>query len=125
MSPWTHGCPVYINSGSRGPIRPPATGAGPRVARSGSGSAGPRTQKVPENESEHGQDDYQDRPKHLRARVRAALKDIDDRPDVGDQDNQTEYALILHEASFLLLPVATPHPCAPSRLKIVRSEAPR
>jgi hypothetical protein len=25
-------------------------------------------------------------------------KDIDDRPDVGDQDNQTEYALVLHAA---------------------------
>jgi hypothetical protein len=62
------------------------------------GSAGPRAQKVPEDESEHGEDDHQDRPKHLRAGVRAALKDIDDRPDVGDQDNQTEYALVLHAA---------------------------
>jgi hypothetical protein len=62
------------------------------------GPAGLGTQKVPKNESKHGQDDYEHGPKDFFAGIRCALKNVDDRPDVGDQDNQTEYALVLHVA---------------------------
>src|ERR1700735_3129457 len=65
------------------------------------GLSGFRTQKVPKNEAEHGQDDHQHRPKYFLPGIRAALKDIDDRPDVGDQNYETEQALVLHFLSSL------------------------
>src|SRR6202167_5881130 len=83
MTAWTHDCPVYLIARRAG-------------AAMSLGFAGLGSQKIPENESEHGQDDHQHRPENFLARIRAALKDIDDRPDIGDQNDETEQTLVLH-----------------------------
>src|SRR5580692_8422722 len=92
MTAWTHDCPVYLIGGLS-----PAVSAGRRAGAAMSlGLAGLGSQKIPKNESEHGQDDHQHRPENFLARIRAALKDIDDRPDIGDQNDETEQTLVLH-----------------------------
>jgi len=68
------------------------------------GSAGPWTEKIPKDETEHWQHDDQDSPQNLSAGVGAALEDVHDRPDIGDQDDQTPYTSIFHHPyPFLML----------------------
>jgi hypothetical protein len=67
------------------------------------GPAGFRSQKIPKNETEHGQNDDQNGPEYFSSRIRAALKDVDDCPHIGDQHDETEQALVLHFSSSLLL----------------------
>ena len=71
--------------------------------RSALGLAGLGAQKIPKNESEHGEEDHQDRPENFLSGIRAALKDVDDRPDIGDQNYKAEQTLVLHFLSSLLL----------------------
>jgi hypothetical protein len=61
-------------------------------------SSGLWTEKVPEYEPEQGQQDDQNGPKHFASRIRRTLKDVHDRPDIGDQNDQTAQTLILHAA---------------------------
>jgi hypothetical protein len=73
----------------------------------GLGPSGLGAQKIPKNESEHGEDDHQDCPKDLLSRICAALKDIDDGPDIEYQNNKTAQALVLH-VSIILIGIAKP-----------------
>src|SRR5258708_23961959 len=66
------------------------------------GLAGLGSQKIPKYETEHGQDDHQNRPEYFPSRIPAALKDVDDGPDIGNQNDETEQALVLHFLSSLL-----------------------
>src|SRR5258707_12086899 len=102
MTARTHDDPVYTNSGT--------AASRSTVPASALGLTGLGSEKIPKNESEHGQDDHQNRPEDFPSRVRGALKDIDDRPDIGDQHYETEQALVLHFLSSLLWPgcCATP-----------------
>src|SRR5688572_5452411 len=47
-------------------------------------------QEQPEDEADYRQQHDDDDPQHLAARRSAALYDVDDRPDVGDKDQQPE-----------------------------------
>src|SRR5450631_174179 len=69
------------------------------------GLPGLGAEKVPKDEAQNGQQDDQDCPEDLSARIRAALENVHDRPDVGDQYDQTTYTLILHASPFLMEPV--------------------
>ena len=50
--------------------------------------AGSWTEKIPKNESNHRQQDHRYNPQEFLARVGAALKYIDDRPHIRDQNEQ-------------------------------------
>src|ERR1700736_2825340 len=91
MTAWTHDCPVYTNSRSTAPDRPGSLGP-----------AGLGSQKIPKNESEYGQEDYEDRPENLPSGIRAALKNIYDRPNIGDENNKTAQTLVLHVSMILI-----------------------
>jgi hypothetical protein len=66
------------------------------------GSAGLRTQKIPKNESEDGQDDDKHCPENFLPGIRAALKDVYDRPNVGDENDKTAQTLVLHISIILI-----------------------
>src|SRR5260221_5863011 len=83
----THDAPVYTNSGST---------ASQSRAASALGRGGLGSEKIPKDESEHGEDDHRNRPKNFLSRIRAALKDVDDCPDIGDQNDKPEQTLVLH-----------------------------
>jgi len=85
MTAWTHGCPVYTNSGSSVQAVPEPLG-----------SAGLGPEKIPKNETEYGQEDYEDRPQNFSSGIRTALKNIYDRPYIGDENNDTAQPLVLH-----------------------------
>jgi hypothetical protein len=90
------------------------------------GPAGFGTQKVPKYESKHGQNDHEHGPQDFFAGIRCALKNIDDCPNIGNQHNQTEDALVLHVSLSLLLDssrYATPLR-SPREWKIVRLAGP-
>src|ERR1700737_3034589 len=74
------------------------------------GRDGLGSQKIPKNETEHRQKDHQNRPENFLSRICAALKDVDNCPYIGDQNYETEQALVLHLLSSLLFPrrYATP-----------------
>jgi hypothetical protein len=62
--------------------------------------AGAWAQKVPKNEADYRQQEHHHGPQHLFARVRAALEDVDNRPYISDQNDQSHQSLILHIAPF-------------------------
>jgi hypothetical protein len=56
------------------------------------------THKVPKDEAEYRQQENDHGPQYFLARVRAALEDVDNRPYIRDQNDQSHYSLILHIA---------------------------
>jgi len=74
---------------------------GTRARATESGPAGFGAEEVPKNESEHGQEEHQHGPKHFLAGIRAALQNVDDRPDIGDENYEPEQTLVLHFLSLL------------------------
>jgi hypothetical protein len=48
------------------------------------------TQKIPKNESEHGQENDKYGPDHFLSGIRTALENIHDGPHIGDQNDDSE-----------------------------------
>src|SRR5262245_21042590 len=57
-------------------------------------SAASWAQEEPEDQTEQRQQQHQDYPERLLAVGRRALGDVDDRPDVADQDEQAQEAVV-------------------------------
>jgi len=85
---WRGAAPNARSVGASGCVdRCSGASSWPRAPSSGRAGAGP--EKEPENEPEHRQHDHQHHPQYLFAGIGTALDNVDDRPDVGDQDQQT------------------------------------
>src|SRR6185503_1259307 len=52
------------------------------------------TEEEPEDETQQRQQQHQDDPERLLAVGGGALRDVDDRPDVADQDQQAQEAVV-------------------------------
>jgi hypothetical protein len=63
------------------------------MSASQSGPSGSGARDQPDDETEHGQQDHQHRPKNLTLGRSATLEDIDDGPNIGNQDEDAPEAI--------------------------------